>query len=80
MSQSRSALMIRALMISALISSAQQCHPVPTSATQQLRPAVLPISVHHCSIISASSSMPTSATSSVPIGPAYQCSLISSHQ
>ncbi|CAI9598481.1 unnamed protein product, partial [Staurois parvus] len=62
MAQRTSAPIIRALMISALMISAQQCHPsvLPSSRTQQCPyqcPSVLPI----C------------ATSSVPISAAYQC-------
>ncbi|CAI9566645.1 unnamed protein product, partial [Staurois parvus] len=66
--------------------SAQQCHPLvlPSSCAHQC-PAVPPIShayqcllsvpiivAYQCCIISASSSMPTSAASSVP---PYKCSL-----
>ncbi|CAI9539759.1 unnamed protein product, partial [Staurois parvus] len=75
--------------------SAHQCcqSVLSVSATNQRHPSVPPISAHtcclsvpiiaayHCSIISASSSMPTSVASSVqPISAAYPCHLISAHQ
>ncbi|CAI9543991.1 unnamed protein product, partial [Staurois parvus] len=65
-------------------SCAHQCHPsVSSSASSQCHqsvlphqcPSVLPISDHHCSIISDSSLMPTSAASSAKPISAHQCYL-----
>ncbi|CAI9538489.1 unnamed protein product, partial [Staurois parvus] len=70
-SQSTPTLIIRLLII-----SAHQCHPpVPISATQQLHLSVSIIAAYQCSIISASSSMPSSVASSVQAIGVHQCFL-----
>ncbi|CAI9556642.1 unnamed protein product, partial [Staurois parvus] len=68
----------------------QGCQSVPSvRATHQCHPSVPPTNAHQCSIISASSSMPTCDTSSVSphqcslsvlISVAYPCHLISAHK
>ncbi|CAI9599696.1 unnamed protein product, partial [Staurois parvus] len=63
-------------------SASNQCRSavLPISALRQCHPLVTPNSVAQQCPSSCPSVLPIHATSSVPISPAYQCSLINAHQ
>ncbi|CAI9571018.1 unnamed protein product, partial [Staurois parvus] len=77
LSERGSAPIIRALMISALMIGAQQCHPqVPPSSAHQCHPPVPPTSaIHQCHPPVQPSSAASQCHQSVPSSDASQCRL-----